>query len=92
MQEKRGDTMTLQNMLQEIPSLTIAERKQLIHALVDSLGEPVVKKQRNILEFAGIGAELHSITELAGLGAETWSGVDAQEYINEIRKEWDERE
>ena len=69
--------MTIQEMLQEIPSLTIAERKQLIHALVDSLVEPLVKKQRDILEFAGIGAELYD-------------GTDAQEYVNKIRSEWDE--
>ena len=71
--------MTIQEMLQEIPSLTIAERKQLIHALVDSLDEPVTDKP-------------HTITELAGLGAEIWSGVDAQEYVNRIRSEWDDRE
>jgi hypothetical protein len=71
--------MTIQEIIQEIPSLSIAERKQLIHVLVDSLGEPVVKKQRDILEFAGIGAELYD-------------GTDAQEYVNRIRSEWDERE
>jgi hypothetical protein len=29
-----------------------------------------------------------SILELHGLGAETWKGVDAQEYVNELREEW----
>ena len=29
--------------------------------------------------------------ELHGLGAEIWEGVDAQEYVNELRKEWDHR-
>ncbi|HZP84066.1 MAG TPA: hypothetical protein VFB21_20665 [Chthonomonadaceae bacterium] len=32
-----------------------------------------------------------SIMELHGLGAELWEGVDAQEYVNELRKEWDHR-
>ncbi|HZO86763.1 MAG TPA: hypothetical protein VFB38_00385 [Chthonomonadaceae bacterium] len=32
-----------------------------------------------------------SIRELHGLGAEIWQGVDAQEYVNELRKEWDHR-
>jgi hypothetical protein len=27
----------------------------------------------------------HSITELEGLGAEIWEGIDAQEYVNELR-------
>lgn len=32
-----------------------------------------------------------SIMELHGLGAEIWEGIDAQEYVNELRKEWDHR-
>jgi hypothetical protein len=32
-----------------------------------------------------------SLLELKGLGAEIWEGVDAQEYVNELRKEWDHR-
>jgi hypothetical protein len=33
----------------------------------------------------------HSIMELHGLGAEIWRGVDPQDYVNELRKEWDHR-
>lgn len=29
---------------------------------------------------------------LRGLGKETWNGVDAQGYIDELRNEWNERE
>ena len=32
-----------------------------------------------------------SIMELHGLGADIWQGIDAQEYVNELRKEWDHR-
>ena len=32
-----------------------------------------------------------SILELHGLGAEIWEGVDAQEYVNQLRQEWDHR-
>lgn len=32
-----------------------------------------------------------SIMELHGLGAELWEGVDAQDHVNELRKEWDHR-
>jgi hypothetical protein len=35
--------------------------------------------------------EEHSILELEGLGAEIWEGVDAQEYVNALRDEWDHR-
>ncbi|MGI4789999.1 MAG: hypothetical protein ACRYFS_14255 [Janthinobacterium lividum] len=38
----------------------------------------------------------HSIMELEGLGAEGWTDkqgalVDAQKYVNELRREWDHR-
>lgn len=32
-----------------------------------------------------------SILELHGLGKEIWEGVDAQEYVNRLREEWDHR-
>ncbi|MDT7542365.1 MAG: hypothetical protein QOE33_2269 [Acidobacteriota bacterium] len=32
-----------------------------------------------------------SILELGGLGKEIWEGIDAQEYVNELRSEWDHR-
>lgn len=32
-----------------------------------------------------------SLLELEGLGAEIWEGVDAQEYVNELRNEWEHR-
>lgn len=31
-----------------------------------------------------------NILGLEGLGKELWGGIDAQEYINNIREEWDE--
>ena len=33
----------------------------------------------------------HSIMELQGLGKEAWAVVNVQEYINELRSEWDHR-
>lgn len=30
------------------------------------------------------------LSELRGLGKELWQGVDAQEYVNQLRDEWDE--
>ncbi len=31
----------------------------------------------------------HSIMELHGIGKEAWAGVDVQQYLNEMRDEWD---
>jgi hypothetical protein len=32
-----------------------------------------------------------SLLELEGLGAEIWKGIDAQDYVNRLREEWDHR-
>ena len=37
------------------------------------------------------GKAQRSLMELHGLGKEIWEGVDAQEYVDELRKEWDGR-
>lgn len=74
--------MTIQEMIQEARTLSVEERKQLIKALteMDILDEPQTEKpkKRNIMEFLGLGAEI-------------WEGVDAQEYVNQLRSEWDHR-
>jgi len=31
----------------------------------------------------------HSIMELHGTSKEAWAGVDVQQYLNEMRDEWD---
>jgi hypothetical protein len=30
-----------------------------------------------------------SLLDLAGLGAEVWQGMDAQQYVDQLRAEWD---
>ena len=34
-------------------------------------------------------APKRSILDLEGVGAEIWRGIDAQEYVNQLRDEWD---
>lgn len=70
--------MTLQEMIEKVPELSIEERKTLIHTLVDSISVPSEPKKHSITEFAGIAKELRD-------------GIDAQVNINELRDEWDER-
>jgi predicted sugar kinase len=76
--------MTLQEIMQQVAQLTLEERKELAKMVVDSLVPSTTEDTQP--------KKKHSILELAGLGAEIWEGVDAQEYINELRSEWDERD
>ncbi len=34
-------------------------------------------------------AKIHCVTELRGLGKEVWQGTDAQQYVDDLRTEWD---
>ena len=33
----------------------------------------------------------YSLLDLEGVGAELWQGIDAQEYIDQMRDEWEKR-
>lgn len=72
--------MTLQEIMQEVHTLTLEERKQLIKMLVDTFTE-TIESQPTLKK--------HSILDFKGVGAEMWNGIDAQEYVNQLRSEWD---
>ena len=63
-----------------IKPLPLAERLQLLAMVAQDLAaltSPAAEEPRR------------SIMELHGLGKEIWDGVDAQEYVNRLRDEWD---
>jgi hypothetical protein len=72
--------MTIAEILQQAKTLSVQERKELVKLLVDSLDVPeaVPRQQRRL-------------SELRGLGKEVWEGIAAQKYVNQLRREWDER-
>lgn len=70
--------MTFEDIVQEIPKLSFQQRKELITLLVDSLAPISTEaKTHSIFEFEGVGAKLRD--------------MDAQEYVNKLREEWDHR-
>ncbi|HVU13118.1 MAG TPA: hypothetical protein VHD90_17690 [Phototrophicaceae bacterium] len=71
--------MTYETIIQTIRELPVEQRKRIVLDILDSLteGEPI--KQHDILEFEGVGAHLRD------------DSIDAQEYVNRLRREWDDR-
>ncbi len=67
---------------QHLKPLSPEDRLRLIERLAQSLTAP---------EAADPQPPKRSLLELEGLGAEIWEGVDAQEYVDELRREWDHR-
>lgn len=46
---------------------------------------------RNELDNATDSAKRRNILDLHGLGKEIWQGIDAEEYVRELRGEWEDR-
>ncbi len=72
--------MTITEILEQAKALSAEERKELAKLILETV------------DGADAPHKKHSILELSGLGKEIWEGIDAQEYINELRREWDHRE
>ena len=67
---------------EHVRALPAAERLELISLIASELAAEREATQE---------APKHRLTELRGLGKDTWEGIDAQEYVNRLRDEWDER-
>jgi hypothetical protein len=66
--------------LRYIRGLSVAERLRLLEITA-----------RDLVTASQQSQSKRSLLELEGLGAEVWKGVDAQEYVNKLRREWDRR-
>lgn len=72
--------MTVVEILEQVRTLSRAERRDLTKALVDMLAEPEDSSaalKRSILEFEGIAAHLAD-------------DEDPQAYLKRMRAEWDD--
>jgi len=65
---------------QYIKPISITEQLELI-ALIS----------KKLLVRTDVKEEKRSLLELEGLGAEIWEGVDAQQYVDDLRNEWKDR-
>ena len=72
--------MTYEELVEKVRELPIEQRKALINDIVDSLTTSQAVAEdilSNILELRGAAAHLRD--------------QDAQEYVNQLRSEWDHR-
>ncbi|MFA0740143.1 MAG: hypothetical protein DFNUSKGM_000241 [Candidatus Fervidibacter sacchari] len=75
-------TLSLEELYeQQIKPRPLSERLRLLAMIAQDLAAETKEEEE----------PKHSLMELEGLGAEIWQGIDAQEYVNELRKEWDHR-
>jgi hypothetical protein len=69
---------TLEMVKQLARELPVEERKLVVMDILDSLAMRDAETSASLLE-------------LEGLGADSWAGIDAAKYVDELRSEWDDR-
>ena len=70
--------MTIAEILEQARTLTPQEQKELAKLLIDMMDlAPATPPRR--------------LSELRGLGKAIWQGIAAQDYVDQLRDEWDER-
>jgi hypothetical protein len=62
-----------------IKSLPVAERLQLLAMLAQDVAAQSIPTSE---------PPRRQIMDLHGLGKEIWQGIDAHEYVDELRQEW----
>ncbi len=73
--------MTVEQLYQQyIKPISVAEQLELISLI-----------SRKLVSQSEPNEKRRSLLELEGLGAETWKGVDAQKYVDDLRDEWSHR-
>lgn len=70
--------MSIAEILEQVKALSPQERNELASLLNDMVKAETVPEQRRL-------------SELCGLGKEIWEGIDPQDYVNQLRDEWDNR-
>jgi hypothetical protein len=64
----------------QVRPLPLQERLQLAQRIIAEVAHDTEAREQR-----------RSLLELRGLGADLWESQDAQEYVNQLRQEWDER-
>lgn len=67
-----------QQYIQDIPT---AEQLELIALISTHLATEIPHGEQ----------KTRSLLELEGLGADLWKGIEAQDYVNALRDEWEPR-
>jgi hypothetical protein len=62
---------------QQIKPLPLPDQLRLIELIARNMAHSTTPESTS-----------HSIMELHGLGADIWQNIDAQQYVNDLRKEW----
>lgn len=75
-------SLTLEELIKQAEQLSIPERLQLISRIAENLSHSDMP----------ISVKKYSITDFRGIASNQLSGADAQNWVSELRHDWQERE
>ncbi|HEY9647803.1 MAG TPA: hypothetical protein V6C88_15615 [Chroococcidiopsis sp.] len=74
----------LQEVLRQVEQLLPAERLELVQKVLEGLKKPNFPENSTLAK--------RRVSEFYGIAPNLLEGRDAQEWVNELRDEWSERE
>jgi hypothetical protein len=80
-------SLLLDRVLSEIEQLSLAEQMQVL--------EHLVKQMKQSVESVAVAhkpKKKFKVSDFRGIAPNLLEGMDAQEWVNQLRKEWDDRE
>ncbi|MBE9011746.1 hypothetical protein IQ250_16195 [Pseudanabaenaceae cyanobacterium LEGE 13415] len=72
----------VETLLKQAEQLPDEARLELISRLADQMR----------LKAAPVASQKHKFTEFRGIAQNVMQGMDAQDWVNQLRDEWDDRE
>ncbi|MBE9232921.1 hypothetical protein IQ231_14850 [Cuspidothrix issatschenkoi LEGE 03284] len=78
-------SLSIERVLSEIDQLTLVEQMRVL--------EHLVKQMKQSVEAVTVTPKpKYKVTDFYGIAPDLLKGIDAQEWVNQLRNEWEERE
>ncbi|MEY3334910.1 MAG: hypothetical protein RLZZ176_3215 [Cyanobacteriota bacterium] len=78
-------SLSIERVLSEIDQLTLVEQMRVL--------EHLVKQIKQSVEAVTVTPKpKYKVTDFYGIAPDLLEGIDAQEWVNQLRNEWEERE
>jgi hypothetical protein len=78
-------SVSIERVLSQIDQLTLVEQMQVL--------EHLVKQMKQSVEAVAVTPKpKYNVTDFYGIAPNLLEGMDAQEWVNQLRDEWEERE
>lgn len=78
-------SLSIERVLSEIDQLTLVEQMQVLEHLVKQI-------KQSVAAVTVTQKPKYKVTDFYGIAPDLLGGIDAQEWVNQSRNEWEERE